>query len=370
MARKCIFCGKPMTEKSNEHVIPQWLIEMTGDIKRVASFGIDYSKILDDNVEAENLKTRVYPFLKFTFPACKKCNEIYGSGLEAKAKTVLTKVLAGQAINGDEIIALLDWFDKVRIGLWLGYLYYNQQRDSLNPKFYINDRIGQKDRTLFVYKCKEPVEGINIIGPGGMLFSRIPSCFLLRINNYFFLNISNDALLLKDLGYPYPIIKSMDYDGDLCGTITTGLGKINQELLSKYNIKATSKAIFQPIFKQFEDICQSKDTYVISNSLVQEEGIGGIYIKDRVIRRLEKNEEYLLEPNETYENLYGLLSILGRRTSRILIEFANEVQKRTVESNLSDEQKHEMLMEMHTAVTVERLRMEHVKYELADMLER
>lgn len=370
MARKCIFCGKPMTEKSNEHVIPQWLIEMTGDIKRVASFGIDYSKILDDNVEAENLKTRVYPFLKFTFPACKKCNEIYGSGLEAKVKTVLTKVLAGQAINGDEIIALLDWFDKVRIGLWLGYLYYNQQQDSLNPKFYINDRIGQKDRTLFVYKCKEPVEGINIIGPGGMLFSRIPSCFLLRINNYFFLNISNDALLLKDLGYPYPIIKSMDYDGDLCGTITTGLGKINQELLSKYNIKATSKAIFQPIFKQFEDICQSKDTYVINNSLVQEEGIGGIYIKDRVIRRLEKNEEYLLEPNETYENLYGLLSILGRRTSRILIEFANEVQKRTVESNLSDEQKREMLMEMHTAVTVERLRMEHVKHELADILER
>lgn len=366
MAKKCIFCGKLISEKSREHVIPQWLIEMTGDVKRTATFSMDYSKIFDDKIERENIKSRVYPFLQFTFPACKRCNEMYGSGLERDAKIVLTKVLAGQKINVDETVTLLDWFDKVRIGLWLGYLYYNEQLESLDPKFYIDDRMGQKDRALFIYKCKGNSKGINMIGPGGMLFSMIPSCFLLRINNYIFLNISKDALLLKDLGYPYPIIKSMDYDGDLYGTITTGLGRINQELLSKYKIKATSKAIFQPIFKQFEDICQSKDTYVISNSLVQEEGIGGIYIKDRGIRRLEKNEEYSLEPNEIYESPYGLLSTLGRRISGILIEFANEVQKRAEESKLPDEQKNEMLMEMHMAVTAERLRMEHIKYELAD----
>ena len=176
-----------MSEKSKEHVIPQWLIEMTGDKKRVATFGIDYTKIFDDKTKPESIKNREYPFLQFTFPACKKCNEIYGSGLEADTKNVLTKVLAGQKINIDEMSTLLDWFDKVRVGLWIGYLYYNEQLEGIDPKFYINDRMGQKDRALFIYKCIENAEGINIVGPGGMLFSMIPSCFLLRINNYFFL---------------------------------------------------------------------------------------------------------------------------------------------------------------------------------------
>ena len=84
--KKMYFCGKPMTEKSNEHVIPQWLIEMTGDIKRTATFGMDYSKMFDDKIGPENIKSREYPFLRFTFPACQKCNGIYGNGLEANTK--------------------------------------------------------------------------------------------------------------------------------------------------------------------------------------------------------------------------------------------------------------------------------------------
>lgn len=367
MAHKCIFCGKVISEKSKEHVIPQWLIEMTGDKKRTANFGIDYSKIFDDRIDPESIKSREYPFLQFAFPACKKCNEMYGSGLEADTQKVLTKVLTDQKINVDETRTLLDWFDKVRIGLWLGYLYYNKQLETLDPKFYINDRIGQKDRALFVYKCKGEEEGINIVGPGGMLFSMIPSCFLIRINNYIFLNISNDSLLLKDLGYPYLTVNSINGEGNLGGVVTAGLGTINQDLLSEYKIKTTSKAIFQPIFKQYKEICQSKDPYVISNSLVQGEGIGGIYIKDREIRRMEENEEYSLEPRELFENLYGLLNILGRRTARILIDFASEVQKRVEESGLPDDRKKEMLTEIQMAVTSEKLRMQHIEYELANI---
>ena len=366
MAKKCIFCGKQMSEKSKEHVIPQWLIEMTGDKKRTAAFGVDYAKIFDDKTEPEKIKSREYPFLLFTFPACKKCNEVYGSGLEANTKNVLAKVLDGQSIGIEETNTLLDWFDKVRIGLWLGYLYYNEQLDSLDPKFYINDRLGQKDRLLLIYKCKENAKGINIIGPGGMLFSMIPSCFLLRINNYVFLNISKDALLLKDLGYPYLTIESVDGAGNMCGIIAAGFGTINQDLLSGYKIKATSKAIYQSIFKQFEDICQSEDLYVINNSLKQSEGLGAIFIRDGDIRKMGQNEEYSLEPNEIYENVHGLLQMLGNRTSRVLIDFANEEQNRIDRSELPDDRKKKMLMEIHTAITIEKLRMKHMKFELSD----
>ena len=178
--------------------------------------------------------------------------------------------------------------------------------------------------------------------------------------------MSNDALLLKDLGYPYPVIKSIDSNGNLFGSITTGLGVVNQDILSEYKIKATSKAIFQPIFKQFKDICQSKDSYVISHSLEQGEGVGAIYIKDGEIRAIDEDEKYLLKPNESYEDLYGLLNMLGHRTSMVLIGFANEMQKRIEESNLPSDQKKEMLIEIQAAVTMEKLRMKHSKHELPD----
>lgn len=369
MAKKCIFCGEPISEKSREHVIPQWLIEMTGEKKRIAAFGIDYSEIFEGRQESEKTKYRKYPFLQFTFPACKKCNETYGSTLEVDAKHVITKVLTEQKINAEEIAILLNWFDKVRIGLWLGYLYYNEQLESLDPKFYINDRIGKKDRALFIYKCKEEAEGINMVGPGGMLFSMIPSCFLLRINNYFFLNISKDALLLKDLGYPYPVMRIIDNKGNMCGTMIEATGKINQKLLSEYRIRPTTKAIFQPVFEQIEEAYKSQGFDIRRKPTEQYETIGNIYIKDGEIRRIGENEEYLIKPKEEYENLYGLMNVLGRKVSRILIEFANEIKKQTEESELIEEQKIKMLAEVHTAITMEESRVQHIKFELEDLLD-
>ena len=82
---------------------------------------------------------------------------------------------------------------------------------------------------------------------------------------------------------------------------------------------------------------------------------------------MEENEEYSLEPRELFENLYGLLNILGRRTARILIDFASEVQKRVEESGLPDDRKKEMLTQIQMAVTAEKLRMQHIEYELANI---
>jgi hypothetical protein len=30
----CVFCGEKPTNKTKEHIIPEWLIELTGDINR------------------------------------------------------------------------------------------------------------------------------------------------------------------------------------------------------------------------------------------------------------------------------------------------------------------------------------------------
>ena len=62
----CIFCGEKPESKNKEHVIPKWLIELTGDPKREAFFGID--------AVSEKKGPRVFSFDSFTFPACEQCN--------------------------------------------------------------------------------------------------------------------------------------------------------------------------------------------------------------------------------------------------------------------------------------------------------
>ena len=363
MKKKCIFCGELMSEKTKEHVIPKWLIEMTGNKNRIASFGIDYSKLYNNTIEGKDIQRRKYPFLQFTFPACKKCNESYGAKLEVETKAILRKVLEEQKINTNEIVTLLDWFDKVRIGLWLGYLYYNEQLEELNPKFYINDRIELKDRALFVYKCEKKINGINFVGPSGPLFSMIPSCFLFRINNYFFLNISTDFLLLKDLGFPYPKTISIDERGHQYSELTVGTGKVNQNILDKYKIKDTSIAIFQPLFKQCEDLCELEDLYVHNNSIDQSKGRGCIYIKDGDIRKMESDEEYILRPNETYRDAASLSHMLGIRVSKILKQFADENYSIIEKSSLHDDKKRYMCDQLRMAINVEESRMKRSKLE-------
>ena len=76
MDKFCIFCGGEPVAKNKEHVLPQWLIELTGNPKRLAGFGIDLF----------SSKQRKYSLNQFQFPACKDCNNEFSS-LEGKAKT-------------------------------------------------------------------------------------------------------------------------------------------------------------------------------------------------------------------------------------------------------------------------------------------
>src|SRR5436189_6336335 len=122
----CIFCGGPPNDKTKEHVLPQWLIELTGPRKRVVNFGV-------------NLLTGQQPrfdWTSFVFPACDACNQRYAR-LEVTAKKIVEKLLEGIPVSGNEYIEFLDWLDKVRIGLWLGYYYLHKNPTGISPNFHI-----------------------------------------------------------------------------------------------------------------------------------------------------------------------------------------------------------------------------------------
>lgn len=168
----CVFCGQPPDIKNMEHVIPKWLIQMTGNPKRQGRFGHDMRKNTD----------RLYAFDQFRFPACTKCNSRF-STLEHNAKRVVETMLCKGLLAEADINILLDWLDKVRVGLWLAFLYLDKNPLGIEPEYHIETRIGANDRFVVICQTDYPKQFLSFIGPDFPAFQYTPSCFALLVNN-------------------------------------------------------------------------------------------------------------------------------------------------------------------------------------------
>jgi hypothetical protein len=270
----CIFCGRPPRGKSKEHVIPRWLIEMTGDPNRIVHLGF---RIGNSNGPEE----RKFAFDQFTFPACETCNNNY-SGFENDARRILSLILSNKSVLGLELSKLLDWFDKVRVGLWLGFHQLDKNILDVQPNFHIDQRIGQFDRVLIIEKSHPMSTGLNLIGPESPSFGYTPSVLSLRVNNYHFTNISYMYLVSRRLGFPYP--SSIEWTSDLKhveAKLEKGRERIMKPVLKRH-ISEKGVILFQPMFAGglAETPPLLYDTeYVRRNSMDYDNGIGSIYMQ-------------------------------------------------------------------------------------------
>lgn len=294
----CVFCGNKPNDKSVEHVIPEWLIELTGNPKRMANFGYDHSADSDP-------KIRSYSFDAFKFPACVSCNQKY-SILEADAKIIIEKLLACKPLAAGDFHVLLSWFDKVRVGLWLGFQYLDKNLFGITPKFYIQTRIGLADRMLAIFKTKNEARGINFIGCDFPSFYFTPSCFTLRIKDFFFLNISYMGLFSRRIGFPYIDSSFAWLDQTEACRHAQGRERIMTPLLKK-RLSIHGKEIYQPMFgyyiKSNEPDMGIYDTqYVRDNSMIWSEGIGDVFIQnDQKFYKYPKNPSCDYVPNTLYD---------------------------------------------------------------------
>ena len=273
MDKFCVFCGQKPEHKNNEHIIPQWLIELTGNPSRIGVFG-------DKEYMKPESGKRAFSFDSFRFPSCESCNTRY-SELEACVKPIVQSILTTNSISAPEFNSLLDWFDKIRIGLWLGFRYLHNDPGGITPSFYIEQRLRLSDRMLVILKGDSDKQGLNFSGCDQPSFVYTPSCFGLRINNYCFLNISCFGLISRRLGFPYIAKPFQTDDGHIQGQFVTGRNRIMKPILRKpFSIKGTelyqpifSSAIINPAMKKHYDT-----EYVRNNSMVWNEGIGKIFI--------------------------------------------------------------------------------------------
>jgi len=238
--RICIFCGERPEDKNKEHPLPRWLLAMTGDPNRVVRHGYRWSdgKIFE------------FSFDSLVFPACTRCNEGF-SAFEEHAKTVIETLCRKEAVSPDNYVVLLDWLDKVRIGLWLGYRYL--QQNPYQPNFTINSRLGAKDRMVAVYPLADHQRGLNTWGPESRLFQIKPSVFTLRINNILLLNASWDFMCASRCGYPYPrrLTLARQHPGMLAVSDFRSRKKVTHPIMS--GLMKSSVTVFQPILQPNAD---------------------------------------------------------------------------------------------------------------------
>lgn len=191
----CIFCDLPLTSsaRTKEHVLPMWLLKATGDPNREIRIGAD---LLTG-------KEWRRPASTFEFPACHKCNQRYGKGLEAQAHKIILAIQAGKSISVANSYRLLDWLDKVRVGLWRGFQMLHHERD-FTPRFAINTRLAHKDRVAIVaVDLTDKTRCLTFGGTDNNLF-RLSQCgMFLRINNIRILSLSADFLVTRETGLPH-----------------------------------------------------------------------------------------------------------------------------------------------------------------------
>lgn len=201
--RFCVFCGNPPKKKNREHILPQWLLELTGDPKRVVNFGTNY----------KNGRTVKFDWLNFCVPACESCNTEF-SNLEGRAKSYVLTLLDRGPLTSIEYFDFMDWIDKVRVGLWIAYHFIQDNPTNIQPSLYIKNRICQKDRMIAIYPIAGDGIGLNAFGAESLVFHSQPSCVGLRINNILIINMSSDFLFSSRCGFPFPRSCFTKLDGE------------------------------------------------------------------------------------------------------------------------------------------------------------
>jgi hypothetical protein len=234
----CVFCGRVPSAKNREHIVPRWLLELTGG-HRHAYFGRQWS--------SPSLEKRTYSWESFAFPACEACNSRWAD-LEANIHSIMRRMGKGSILQAADFYKLLDWFDKVRVGLWLAMIYLNGNYRAIIPQFHIDDRVGSQDRMLLIYEGQEPVEGIAMVGIDSPIFHTMPSAMYFVINQLHFISLSKPFLLAERFGWPIVRnmkMKDIDTDG-FSGELVAGSGEIAPAIIDTLPaVKGT--VLLQPI---------------------------------------------------------------------------------------------------------------------------
>lgn len=176
MGQYCVFCGG-VGRKSNEHVIPKWILELGGDLRRTVRLG--FNERGDIAFSANSCTVR----------ACGTCNSRFAQLEDAASRVVKTLIREPLVIARDALV-LMDWMDKIRVGFWHLQLQVTGNPLGIHPHFHVADRVGIRDHLLFISRSELPSRRMNFAFQPDLTFMMSPTYFLLVINGLALLSYS------------------------------------------------------------------------------------------------------------------------------------------------------------------------------------
>jgi hypothetical protein len=214
-------------------------------------------------------------------------------------------VLEGKTLTASELSDFLDWFDKVRVGLWLGMRLLDKDIAEVEPNFHIKTRLGQFDRMLIVEKSDTVQQRLNIGGVETLSFALTPGAFLLIVNGYYFTNISGMFLCSRRLGFPFSKTARLQPDREEVEVdLVEGRERIMSPVLRK-RVAEKGRRFFQPMFKgglMEGGTSVYHSDYVREHSIDQESGVGNIFEESRTcVTEYRSDDEIDLEPSLTQD---------------------------------------------------------------------
>ena len=302
----CVFCGCKVISKTKEHVIPRWLMQMTGDPKRNVNFQVF--------LPHDQGRHRTFSFDSFQFPACDSCNNNFAK-LEGRAKTVIEKLLSRAGVFGSEWTTLLDWLDKVRIGIWLGTRSLDKNYVAVEPFFHIADRMGKKDRSLIIATARHG-QRLSFFGTNSLTFRFMPSCFGLLINDIGLVNVSHEFLLSRRMGFPYGQDLRRESDRIRSYVPAPGRNRIMRPPLGG-SVSGWGTIIHQCIFKDWQNSTFAhywQSDYVTSNSQDHVSGLSVPFLETEsgsIYPCTESSTSWI--PTHTFDTTASVGQYLARR---------------------------------------------------------
>ncbi|NTF52701.1 hypothetical protein G6K93_30790 [Agrobacterium rhizogenes] len=280
--RQCVFCGQPPTNKNREHILPRWLLELTGDPSRVVTMAIDPQT-------GDPIK---FSWSALVMPACEACNLEY-SKLEEAVKPIVLALLDRKPMTSRQAFVLLDWLDKVRICLWLNQIIMQGTTGTIDPHLYVGNRIGTKDRLLYLYTLDKKIKGLNGFGIESLIFQHQPSCFALRVNDIILFNASSDHAFSRNCGFWHPERLERHIDGEFAGHVALIGSSITRKIshpLVDYPLLKAALCIVQPIAQrnmegEFFGPLGQNESYHLSHMSDSSRGAGIIFrqLDDKVL---------------------------------------------------------------------------------------
>jgi hypothetical protein len=274
MEKFCVFCGNPPKDKNKEHVLPRWLIRLTGDPKRVGNFGIDFTK--------KKFGVRQFSFDSLTFPACSECNSAFAI-LESAAEQVVRKLLSHQAVSTNELMLFLDWLDKVRVGMWLGFFYLDKNFAGITPRFQIIQRLGMYDRMVGIVRLEDSTPRLTFSGTDSKFYQFSPTCLGIGVSGLYFVSASGMSLCSQRLGFPYlrpEYIREKDHSMVISREAGSGRAMCPVERIPSPHGMVL---IYQPVFKMFLEVDDAEqylaNDWVKEHTADFERGFGKLFVQ-------------------------------------------------------------------------------------------